>query len=112
MCGECRDEGGGSRLRDFIHSFEHHRVGQRATAVVASGSSVPALQYTARLPKIDRSSPDNLIPHVRQNVRTWVSNVPSVEGGWKSMMRDFDSAVKRYDRDPLVRIPSTGSHAT
>ena len=30
VCGECRDEGGGSRLRDFIHLFEHHRVGQRA----------------------------------------------------------------------------------
>ena len=42
-------------------------------------------------------------------MRTWVSNVPSVEGGWKSMMRDFDECVKRYDRDPLVRMPS-GRH--
>ena len=102
VCGECRDEGGGSRLRDFIHHLTVSAWDNAFDAVVASGSG-STLRYTARLPKIDRSSPDNLIPHVRNNVRTWVSNVPSVEGGWKSMMRDFNDAVKRYDRDPLVR---------
>ena len=45
-------------------------------------------------------------------MRTWITNVPRVDSGWQSMMRDFDAAVKRYDRDPLVRVPSTGSHAT
>ena len=75
------------------------------TAVVASGSG-SSLRYTARLPKIDRSNPDDLIPHVRNNVRTWISNVPSVEGGWKSMMRGFDDCVKSvWDRDPRVRMP-------
>ena len=88
VCGECRDEGGGSRLRDFIHYLAITAWDNALTAVVASGSG-SSLRYTARLPKIDRSSPDNLIPHVRNNVRTWISNVPSVEGGWKSMMRDF-----------------------
>ena len=88
VCGECRDEAGGSRLRDFIHYLDVSAWDNALTAVVASGSG-SSLRYTARLPKIDRSSPDNLIPHVRQDVRTWVSNVPSVEGGWKSMMRDF-----------------------
>ena len=29
VCGECRDEGGGSRLRDFIHHSDGHRLGQR-----------------------------------------------------------------------------------
>ena len=105
VCGECRDEGGGSRLRDFIHHLAISAWDNALTAVVASGSG-SSLRYTARLPKIDRSNPDDLIPHVRNNVRTWISNVPSVEGGWKSMMRDFNECVKRYDRDPLVRIPS------
>ena len=104
VCDECRDEGGGSRLRDFIHHLSITAWDNALTAVVASGSG-SSLRYTARLPKIDRSTPDNLIPHVRNNVRTWISNVPSVEGGWKSMMRDFNDCVKRYDRDPRVRMP-------
>ena len=101
VCDECRDEGGGSRLRDFIHHLSITAWDNALTAVVASGSG-STLRYTARLPKIDRSSPDTLFPHVRNNVRTWISNVPSVEGGWKSMMRDFNDCVKRYDRDPRV----------
>ena len=108
VCGECRDEAGGSRLRDFIHHLNIEGWDAALTAVeqVAIGVSV---QYQARLPKIDRSSPDDLRPHTRQNVRTWITNVPSVDSGWRSMMRDFDAAVKRYDRDTSVRMPS-GSH--
>ena len=111
VCGECRDEAGGSRLRDFIHALNISEwdTAMDATDQVTIGSSV---QYRGRLPKIDRSVPDNLRPHRNQNVRTWITNVPSVDGGWRSMIRDFDAAVKRYDRDPLVRVPSTGSHAT
>ena len=111
VCGTCRDEAGGSRLRDFIHSLNISEWDTALDAVVARGSG-NSLVYLARLPKINRNSPDNLTPHATQNVRTWVSNVASVDGGWRSMMRDFDAAVKRYDRDPLVRIPSVGSHAT
>ena len=93
----------GSRLRDFVHHCNVAEWDAALTAVeqVTIGSAV---QYRARLPKIDRSNPDDLRPHVRQNVRTWVSNVPSADGGWRSMMRDFDAAVKRYDRDPSVRM--------
>ena len=108
VCGECRDEGGGSRLRDFIHHLDVGTWDTALDATVASGSGA-SLRYTARLPRIDRSNPDNLTPHPTRNVRTWASNVASVEGGWKSMMRDFNDAVKRWDRDPRVRegrIPS------
>ena len=108
VCGDCRDEAGGSMLRDFIHYCNVAEWDAALTAVeqVAIGVSV---QYRARLPKIDRSNPDDLRPHRNQNVRTWVTNVPSVDSGWRSMMRDFDAAVKRYDRDTSVRMPS-GSH--
>ena len=58
----------------------------------------------AGLPKIDRSNPDDLRPHRTQNVRDWISNVPNIDGGWRGMMRDFDACVKRYDRDPSVRV--------
>ena len=111
VCGECRDEAGGSRLRDFIHALNISEWDTElaATQQLTIGSSI---QYRARLPKINRSNPDDLRPHRTQNVRTWITNVPRVDSGWQSMMRDFDAAVKRYDRDPLVRVPSTGSHAT
>ena len=104
VCGECRDEGGGSRLRDFIHHLEVAPWDTALDATVASGSG-SSLRYTARLPRIDRGNPDRLLPHATRNVRTWVSNVPNVEGGWKSMMRDFNDSVKRWDRDPRVRMP-------
>ena len=110
VCGTCRDEEGGSRLRDFIHSLNISAWDTALDATVASGSG-SSLRYTARLPRIDRSNPDDLRPHRTRNVRTWVSNVASVEGGWKSMMRDFDAAVKRWDRDPSVRRPSPGNPA-
>ena len=102
VCGECRDEAGGSRLRDFIH---HCNVAEWDAAMdtmerLSVGASS---QYRGRLPKINRSNPDNLRPHTTNNVRDWVSNNNSVESGWRSMMRDFDAAVKRYDRDPSVR---------
>ena len=105
VCGECQDEAGGSRLRDFIHYCNVSEWDNALTAVeqLTIGSSI---QYRARLPKIDRSNPDDLRPHTRQNVRDWVTNVPSVDSGWRSMMRDFNAAVKRYDRDPSVRVPS------
>ena len=108
VCGECRDESGGSRLRDFIHYCNVSEWDSNLAAVeqLTIGS---AIQYRARLPKIDRSNPDDLRPHRTQNVRTWVSNVPSADSGWRSMMRDFDAAVKRYDRDTSVRMPS-GTH--
>ena len=105
VCGTCQDEDGGSRLRDFIHHLNISAWDSVLDEVIASGSG-SSLIYTARLPRIDRSNPDDLIPHMRKNVRTWVSNVASVDGGWKSMMRDFDYSVKRYDRDPSVRMPS------
>ena len=38
VCGECRDEGGGSRLRDFIHHLSIAAWDNALTAVVASGS--------------------------------------------------------------------------
>ena len=104
VCGECRDESGGSRLRDFIH---HCNVAEWDTALdtmeqLSVGVSV---QYRGRVPKIDRSDPDNLRPYAtRKNVRDWISNNNSVESGWRSMMRDFHEAVKRYDRDPAVRM--------
>ena len=50
VCGECRDEGGGSRLRDFIHHLAITAWDNALTAVVASGSG-SSLRYTARLPK-------------------------------------------------------------
>ena len=105
ICGECRDEAGGSRLRDFIHYCNVAEWDAALTAVkqLTIGASI---QYEARLPKIDRSNPDDLRPHTRQDVRTWVTNVPSADSGWRSMMRDFDAAVKRYDRDPSVRMAS------
>ena len=108
ICGECRDEAGASRLRDFIHYCNVEEWDNALTAVVQLpiGTSI---QYQARLPKINRGNPDDLRPHTSNNVRTWVSNVPSVDSGWRSMMRDFHAAVKRYDRDPAVRIPS-GNH--
>ena len=106
VCGECRDESGGSRLRDFIH---HCNVAEWDTALdtmeqLSVGVSV---QYRGRVPKIDRSDPDNLRPYAtrNRNVRDWISNNNSVESGWRSMMRDFHEAVKRYDRDPAVRMP-------
>ena len=70
VCGECQDEAGGSRLRDFIHYCNVAEWDAALTAVeqITTGSAV---QYRARLPKIDRSNPDDLRPHVRQNVRTW-----------------------------------------
>ena len=93
VCGECRDEAGGSRLRDFIHSLNISEWDTElaATERLTIGSSI---QYRARLPKINRSNADDLRPHGTQNVRTWISNVPKVDSGWQSMMRDFDAAVK------------------
>ena len=38
VCGECRDEGGGSRLRDFIHHLNVSEWDTALDAVVASGS--------------------------------------------------------------------------
>ena len=111
VCGECRDEAGGSRLPRLHPRSERTSewdTALDATEQVTIGSSI---QYRGRLPKIDRSIPDNLRPHRNQNVRTWITNVPTVDGGWRSMIRDFDAAVKRYDRDPLVRVPS-GPHVT
>ena len=95
----------GSRLRDFIHYCNVAEWDQELDAVeqLSVGASV---QYRFRLPKINRSDPDDLRPHATRNVRTWVSNNASAESGWRIMMRDFDAAVKRYDRDPSVRRPS------
>ena len=103
LCGDCRDDGGGSRLRDFIHYCNVAEWDQELDAVeqLSVGASV---QYRFRLPKINRSNPDDLRPHATRNVRTWVSNNASAESGWRVMMRDFDAAVKRYDRDPSVRV--------
>ena len=56
VCGECRDEGGGSRLRDFIHHLKVSEWDTALDATVASGSG-SSLRYTARLPRIDRSKP-------------------------------------------------------
>ena len=105
LCDDCRDDGGGSRLRDFIH---HCNVAEwdnvlDAVETLSVGVSV---QYRFRLPKINRTDPDNVRPHATRNVRTWVSNNASAESGWRIMMRDFDAAVKRYDRDPSVRMAS------
>ena len=101
VCGECRDEAGASRLRDFIHSLNISEWDAALDTMeqVSIGSTI---QYRGRLPKIDRSDPNDLRPHARQNVRTWISNVSNVDGGWRSMMRDFDASVTRYDRDPSV----------
>ena len=103
LCDDCQDDGGGSRLRDFIH---HCNVAEwdnvlDAVETLSVGVSV---QYRFRLPKINRSNPDDVRPHATRNVRTWVSNNASAESGWRIMMRDFDAAVKRYDRDPSVRM--------
>ena len=103
VCGECRDEAGASRLRDFIHSLNISEW-DAALDTVEQVSIGSANQYRGRLPKIDRSDPNDLRPHARQNVRTWISNVSNVDGGWRSMIRDFDAAVTRYDRDPSVRV--------
>ena len=103
VCGECLDEAGGSRLRDFIHYCNVAEWDAALDAIerLPIGTSI---QYRGKLPRINRSNPDDLRPHPTQNVRTWVSNVPTIDGGWRTMMRDFDAAVKRYDRDPSVRI--------
>ena len=105
LCDDCRDDGGGSRLRDFIHHCNVAEWDMELDAVetLSVGASV---QYRFRLPKINRSDPDDVRPHATRNVRTWVSNNASAESGWRIMMRDFDAAVKRYDRDPSVRMPS------
>ena len=105
VCGECRDEVGGSRLRDFIHycNVAEWDVELEEVETLSVGAS---MQYKARLPKIDRRDPDNLRPHPANNVREWVTNTNNVERGWRLMMRDFDAAVKRYDRDPAVRMLS------
>ena len=103
LCGDCRDDGGGSRLRDFIHYCNVAEWDQELDAVEQLSVGV-SVQYRFRLPKINRSDPDDLRPHDTRNVRTWVSNNASAESGWRIMMRDFDAAVKRYDRDPSVRM--------
>ena len=61
VCGECRDEAGGSRLRDFIHALNISEWDTElaATQQLTIGSSI---QYRARLPKINRSNPDDLRP--------------------------------------------------
>ena len=103
VCGECRDDAGASRLRDFIH---HCNVSEwdAALDVMEQISIGNTIQYRGRVPKIDRRNSDDLRPHATQNVRDWISNNNSVESGWRSMIRDFDAAVKRYDRDPSVRM--------
>ena len=108
VCGQCRDEAGGSRLRDFIEycNVALFDIEMDATEQLAIGSDI---QYRARLPKIDRSNPDDLRPHPTQNVRTWNINVPDVTNSYRSMQRGFNAAVKRYDRDTSVRMPS-GTH--
>ena len=103
LCGDCRDDGGGSRLRDFIH-YCNVAEWDRELDKVETLSVGVSVQYRFRLPKIDRSNPDDLRPHSTRNVRTWVSNNASAESGWRIMMRDFNAAVKRYDRDPSVRM--------
>ena len=103
ICGECRDEGGGSRLRDFIH-YCNVSEWNAALSVIERLPIGDTIQYRGRLPKIDRSNPDDLRPHRTQNVRDWITNVPNIDGGWRGMMRDFDACVKRYDRDPSVRM--------
>ena len=103
LCDDCRDDGGGSRLRDFIHHCNVEEWDRELDAVETLSVGV-SVQYRFRLPKINRSNPDNLRPHATRNVRTWISNNASAESGWRLMMRDFDAAVKRYDRDPSVRM--------
>ena len=105
LCDDCRDDGGGSRLRDFIHYCNVAEWDRELDAVETLSVGV-SVQYRFRLPKINRSDPDDLRPHTTRNVRTWVSNNASAESGWRIMMRDFDAAVKRYDRDPSVRMAS------
>ena len=100
LCDDCQDDGGGSRLRDFIH-YCNVAEWDRVLDAVETLSVGVSVQYRFRLPKIDRSDPDDLRPHATRNVRTWVSNNASAESGWRIMMRDFDAAVKRYDRDAL-----------
>lgn len=106
VCGECLDDGGGSKLRDFIH---HCNVAawDGALDTMEQLSVGATVQYRGRVPKVDRGNLDDIRPHPTQNVRDWISNNNSVESGWRSMMRDFNSAVKRYDRDPSARMPQT-----
>ena len=103
VCGECQDEAGGSRLRDFIH-YCNVAAWDAAMDAIERLPIGDTIQYRGRLPRIDRSNPDDLRPHLTANVRDWISNVPNIDGGWRGMMRDFDAAVKRYDRDPSVRV--------
>ena len=103
LCDDCQDDGGGSRLRDFIHYCNVAEWDRDLDAVETLSVGV-SVQYRFRLPKINRSDPDDVRPHATRNVRTWVSNNASAESGWRIMMRDFDAAVKRYDRDPSVRV--------
>ena len=78
VCGECRDEAGGSRLRDFIHALN---ISEWDTAIdeteqVTIGSSI---QYRGRLPKIDRRIPDDLRPH-RNSERPHLDNQCAYRG--------------------------------
>ena len=105
VCRECQDNAGGSRLRDFIH-FCNVSEWDTAFSTVETLTVGGRPSYKCRLPKIDRSNPNDLRPHATANVRDWISNVPFVDSGWQSMMRSFDDCVIRYDRDPGVRMLS------
>ena len=67
LCDDCRDDGGGSRLRDFIHHCNVAEWDMELDAVetLSVGASV---QYRFRLPKINRSDPDDVRPHTTRNV--------------------------------------------
>ena len=90
LCDDCRDDGGGSRLRDFIHYCNVAEWDRELDAVeqLSVGASV---QYRFRLPKINRSDPDDLRPHTTRNVRTWVSNNASC----RKRLADNDAGLRR-----------------
>ena len=56
------DDGGGSRLRDFIH-YCNVEEWDRELDLVETLSVGVSVQYRFRLPKIDRSNPDDVRPH-------------------------------------------------
>ena len=90
-------------LRDFKRSMNVELWNAAITDVrdvEIAGQSYPQL----RLPRIDRTDPDNWVPSA-ESVATFGGHRSALERGspWRSAVRDFAAAVKRWDRDPRAR---------
>ena len=105
LCEACA--GGGTWLHDFIANIDVELWDTALDEIIDDTS-----QQTMRLPKIDKTNPDLLIPALL-SVVWWSVTTDSAarKTWWKGRIRDFSAAAAKFDRDPRVHIPTNVTHA-